>query len=201
MFIESWNNEMVGVGGEKQRYKLTPGIRSSSGTRNSNKLLVDGGCCTQVLRGVGRRRRRRERIPLWNGDRASDGLVHSIPENLSVFILALGISLEILHTHRRPSHTFPIWIFFIDSNLISRSLFLLLFLFLLFSLSYRRSRFRSNLITRKISLFLLLLLLFFSSCTKRYQVPEDNTSRGLYRVETYHGHERINGDRYSRPIS
>lgn len=90
---------MVGVGGEKQRYKLTPGIRSSSGTRNSNKLLVDGGCCTQVLRGVGRRRRRRERIPLWNGDRASDGLVHSIPENLSVFILALGISLEILHTH------------------------------------------------------------------------------------------------------
>lgn len=53
MFIESWNNEMVGVGGEKQRYKLTPGIRSSSGTRNSNKLLVDGGCCTQVLRGVG----------------------------------------------------------------------------------------------------------------------------------------------------
>lgn len=36
--------------------KLTPGIRSSSagegtGTRNSNKLLVDGACCTQVLRG------------------------------------------------------------------------------------------------------------------------------------------------------
>lgn len=53
VFIESWNNEMVGVGGEKQRYKLTPGIRSSSGTRNSNKLLVDGGCCTQILRGVG----------------------------------------------------------------------------------------------------------------------------------------------------
>lgn len=36
---------------------------------------------------------------MWNGDRASDGLVHSIPENLSVFILALGISLEILHTY------------------------------------------------------------------------------------------------------
>lgn len=70
------------------------------------------------------------------------------------------LSKSSTHTHRRPSHTFPIWIFFIDWNLISRSLFLLLFLFLLFSLSYRRSRFRSNLITRKISLFLLLLLLF-----------------------------------------
>ena len=51
-----------------------------------------------VLKYLGEEKER-ERIPLWNGDRASDGLVHSIPENLSVFILALGISLEILHTH------------------------------------------------------------------------------------------------------
>lgn len=192
---------MVGVGGEKQRYKLTPGIRSSSGTRNSNKLLVDGGCCTQVLRGVGRRRRRRERIPLWNGDRASDGLVHSIPENLSVFILALGISLEILHTHTQKAIAHlsnmnllyrlePYLPIFVSPPLSFSS-----FLPLLSSFEIQvESHYSKNFTLSPSSSS-------FSSCTKRYQVPEDNTSRGLYRVETYHGHERINGDRYSRPIS
>lgn len=193
---------MVGVGGEKQRYKLTPGIRSSSGTRNSNKLLVDGGCCTQVLRGVGRRRRRRERIPLWNGDRASDGLVHSIPENLSVFILALGISLEILHTHTQKAiahlsnmnllYRFEPYLPIFVSPPLSFSSFLPL----LSSFEIQvESHYSKNFTLSPSSSS------FFSSCTKRYQVPEDNTSRGLYRVETYHGHERINGDRYSRPIS
>lgn len=192
---------MVGVGGEKQRYKLTPGIRSSSGTRNSNKLLVDGGCCTQVLRGVGRRRRRRERIPLWNGDRASDGLVHSIPENLSVFILALGISLEILHTHTQKAIAHlsnmnllyrlePYLPIFVSPPLSFSS-----FLPLLSSFEIQvESHYSKNFTLSPSSSS-------FSSCTKRYQVPEDNTSRGFYRVETYHGHERINGDRYSRPIS
>ena len=46
VFIESWNNERDKRRErererERERYKLTPGIRSSSGTRNSNKLLVD----------------------------------------------------------------------------------------------------------------------------------------------------------------
>lgn len=100
VFIESWNNERdKRRERERERYKLTPGIRSSSGTRNSNKLLVD--VVVVVLKYLGEEKER-ERIPLWNGDRASDGLVHSIPENLSVFILALGISLEILHTHTHP---------------------------------------------------------------------------------------------------
>lgn len=123
-----------------------------------------------VLKYLGEEKER-ERIPLWNGDRASDGLVHSIPENLSVFILALGISLEILHTHTHTS--FPIWIFFIEP-------YLSIFVSPL-SFSLTRLRFRSNFITRKISL--LLLFLFSFPLFSRETI--DNTSPGLYRVETY----------------
>lgn len=103
------------------------------------------------------------RVPLWNGDRASDGLVHSIPENLSVFILALRISLEILHTHTAIPHLPKMNpILYIDSNLVSRSLFLFLFPLPRSRLVRQRDERSTN------SNFKFCYSSFcFSSCTKR----------------------------------
>lgn len=197
MFIESWNNEMIGVGGEKQRYKLTPGIRSSSGTRNSNKLLVDGGCCTQVLRGVGEEEGEDSFVE-WRPCKWRAGALN--PRKLECVYTGPGnFSRNPPHTQKAIAHLsnmnllyrFEPYLPIFVSPLLSFSSFLLL----LSSFEIQvESHYSKNFTLSPSSSS-------FSSCTKRYQVPEDNTSRGLYRVETYHGHERINGDRYSRPIS
>lgn len=126
---------------------------------------------------------------MWNGDRASDGLVHSIPENLSVFILALRISLEILHTHTHSAIPYlpkmnPT--LYIDSNLVSRSLFLFLF-----PSSNRRTSFNFKFCSSSFFLLARNARCSISKDTRRYLI----VSRRLCGV-----HERINGDRYSRPI-
>lgn len=85
-FAKGRNNNATRV--VQRDIKLTPAIkgrrrRQHGRTRNSNKLLAIGACCTQVLR---------RRVPPWNGDRASDGLLCTQPPKLQRVYAGPGLA-------------------------------------------------------------------------------------------------------------